>query len=232
MKWDLVVFDMAGTTLCDGDAVNTCFRSALAGFGVSVEPEQVNSVMGLHKPEAIRILLLSVDREFSESDVDRIHADFVARMKHYYAHDPAVRELPGASAAFSKLRKAGIKVALNTGFNREIVDVILTRLNWVDAVNATVASNEVSRGRPFPDMIRYLLATLGLSDSSHVVKVGDTLVDLEEGKNAACGLVVGVTTGAYSRTQLESGPHDHIVDSLAEVVSLILESPHSHGQFG
>lgn len=223
MKWELAVFDMAGTTLYDGDAVNTCFRAALAGADVHVDPAQVNTVMGLHKPEAIRILLLSAGREFTDSDVDRIHADFVARMKQYYAHDPAVRELPGASAAFTKLHNAGIKVALNTGFSREIVDVILTRLNWLDAVDATVASDEVARGRPFPDMIRRLLAMLDLIDAGRVVKVGDTLVDLEEGKNARCGLVLGVTTGAYSRAQLEPGPHHHIVDSLNDAIALILE---------
>jgi phosphonatase-like hydrolase len=228
MKWELAVFDMAGTTLYDGDAVNTCFRAALAGAGVSVDPAQVNTVMGLHKPEAIRILLLSAGRDFTDSDVDRIHADFVARMKQYYKHDPAVRELPGASASFAKLRKAGIKIALNTGFNREIVDVILARLNWRDAVDATVASDEVARGRPFPDMIRHLLALLDLADSTRVVKIGDTLVDLEEGKNARCGLVFGVTTGAYTRAELEQGPHDRIVDSLAEAVALILENA-EHG---
>jgi hypothetical protein len=40
----------------------------------------VNAVMGLHKPEAIRILLAEVGREFLDADVDCLHDDFVKRM--------------------------------------------------------------------------------------------------------------------------------------------------------
>ena len=59
---ELVVFDMAGTTVYDGDAVNASFRAALASRGIDAESTLVNSVMGLHKPEAIRILLTSLGR--------------------------------------------------------------------------------------------------------------------------------------------------------------------------
>ena len=34
---------------------------------------------------------------------------------------------------------------------------------------------------------------LGVLDAARVAKVGDTSVDLQEGKNAGCGLVIGVT---------------------------------------
>jgi phosphonatase-like hydrolase len=221
MKWELVVFDLAGTTLFDGDAVNSCFRAALAGSGIDADPARVNAVMGLHKPQAIAMLLAEYGQAPSPAVVERIHADFSARMIRYYGHDPAVRELPGASAAFARLRQAGVKVALNSGFGRPIIDAILTRLHWTKAVDATVASNEVARGRPHPDMIRRLLATLGLTDPGRVVKVGDTLADLEEGKSAGCGLVLGITTGACTRTQLEAAPHDRIVDSLDEAVALL-----------
>src|SRR5580698_3875908 len=95
---ELVVFDMAGTTVHDGDAVNASFRAALAAAGVEVDPAVVNSVMGLHKPEAIRILLAGASRLFSEEEVLAIHDDFVRRMRGYYATDPSVREVPGAAA--------------------------------------------------------------------------------------------------------------------------------------
>ena len=59
MAIELVVFDMAGTTVDDGGAVNRCFREALAGRRPAAEPEAVNGVMGLPKPEAFRILSAS-----------------------------------------------------------------------------------------------------------------------------------------------------------------------------
>lgn len=222
MAIELVVFDMAGTTVHDSDGVSSCFREALATAGVTAGPAAVRAVMGLPKPEAIRLLGCGAE------NVEAVHRDFVERMRRYYATDPAVREEPGASAVFAELRRAGVKVALNTGFSRDIVEVILTRLGWAAAVDATVASDEVARGRPHPDMIRRLMGRLGVVDARRVAKVGDTVVDLEEGSAAGCGLVIGVTTGACTRPELLARPHTQVVDSLREAAELC--RPHGAGR--
>lgn len=216
---ELVVFDMAGTTLHDGDAVSNCFCAALAGVGVKPERSAVNEVMGLHKPQAIRRLLAAAGRP--TDDVAAIHDDFVARMIRHYAEDSGVREIPGAAATFAELRRAGIKVALNTGFGRAIVDVILHRLQWTDKIDACIASDEVARGRPHPDMIHALMSRLGVKDASRVAKVGDTPVDLQEGHSAGCGIVVGVTTGTFTRTQLELHPNTRILDSISDLPAIV-----------
>src|SRR5262249_27787875 len=158
-----------------------------------------NAVMGLPKPEAIRLLLAGTGRPFSDAAVDAIHEDFVRRMRDHYAFDPSVREVPGAAAAFAALRRAGIRVALNTGFSRAISAMVLSRLGWhaPAVIDADVASDEVPHGRPHPDMIRLLMARLGIKDPRRVAKVGDTKADLEEGANAGCGLVIGVTSGSF-----------------------------------
>jgi phosphonatase-like hydrolase len=224
---ELVVFDMAGTTVYDGDAVNASFRAALAEHGAAADPAAVAAVMGYHKPEAIRTLLLAARRPAAPAEVDAIHATFVGLMKDYYATSPAVREVPGAGEVFAKLRAAGVKVALNTGFGREIADVLLARLGWhtPGVIDATITSDEVPRGRPHPDMIRALMERLGVRDPKAVAKVGDTAVDLDEGTNAGCGLVIGVTTGSFTREQLEARPHTHIVRSVAAVPALIVSLP-------
>jgi phosphoglycolate phosphatase-like HAD superfamily hydrolase len=46
-------------------------------------------------------------------------------------------------------------------------------------------------------------------------------VDVEEGRNAACGIVVSVTTGAYTRDQLASYGPDFIIDDLKELLPII-----------
>src|SRR5262249_60301217 len=80
-------------------------------------------------------------------------------------------------------------------------------------IDADVTSDEVPRGRPHPDMIHQLMTRLGIEDARRVAKVGDTRADLEEGINAGCGLVIGVTTGSSSREQLRAWPHSHILES-------------------
>jgi phosphoglycolate phosphatase-like HAD superfamily hydrolase len=66
-----------------------------------------------------------------------------------------------------------------------------------------------------------LMKRVGVEDTSEVMKVGDTEVDVSEGRNAHCGVVVSVTTGAYSREQLQNYQPDFIIDSLSEIPSLI-----------
>jgi phosphonatase-like hydrolase len=218
---ELVVFDMAGTTVHDGNAVADCFRAALAAVGVHPETGAINAVMGLPKPEAIRRLLSAAGRSLNAAEVEAIHADFVGRMNRYYATDPSVREIAGASAVFAELRAAGIKIALNTGFSRGIVDVILRRLGWTKAVDGSIASDESPRGRPHPDMIHILMGKVGVQDPKRVAKVGDTPVDLAEGFAAGCGVVIGVTTGAFTRKELEAQRHTHVLDSVIEVPALL-----------
>ena len=57
MTIELVVFDMAGTTVNDEDSVSRCVQESLAAVGVTVDVADVNRVMGIPKPEAIRILV-------------------------------------------------------------------------------------------------------------------------------------------------------------------------------
>lgn len=220
----LAVFDMAGTTVRDGDAVSTAFRGAVENAGVYPTAAAVSAVMGFAKPEAIRILLADGAEPPAESRVQEVHADFVARMQEYYRSSPEVSEMPGAEQVFSQLRAAGIKVALDTGFSRPIVDVLLGRLGWSvpETLDAVIASDEVAQGRPHPDMIRELMRRLGVEDPAGVAKIGDTEVDLREGWNAECGLVVGVGSGSHTLEELAAHPHTHLLPSVAQLPEILL----------
>jgi phosphonatase-like hydrolase len=226
---DLVVLDMAGTTVRDDDAVNRCLCAALADAGLAVTRDEVNEVMGLPKPVAIALLLER--RKYSgkpapAAEVDSIHGDFLRRMISFYRTDPAVREINGASEVLGQLRRAGLKLALDTGFSRDIVDAILARLGWTgrELLHATVASDEVPRGRPYPDLVFRAMELTGVTDAQRVAKVGDTPSDLQEGRAAGCGLVIGVTNGSHTREQLAPHPHTHLIDNLLELPSLLLGS--------
>ncbi len=221
---ELVVFDMAGTTVYDEDSVNRCVRDALGGAGLAVTPAEVNEVMGLPKPEAIAILVERSGRLGDLADqLGAIHRDFVARSLAFYRTDPSVREIPSTTRVFERLQRAGIRVALNTGFDRPITSVILDRLGWSGSplIDATICSDEVPRGRPHPDMIVELMRRTQVGDARRVAKVGDTPADLEEGANAGCGLIVGVTQGTHRRHELERHPHTHLIETIADLPDLL-----------
>jgi len=144
-------------------------------------------------------------------------------MISFYKNDADLQPLPFAEDVFLWLKKKGVKLALNTGFTKAITDTMLQKLEWKSGstVDYVISSDEVAQGRPNPDMIRAIMKKLDIKNPSSVAKVGDTEVDVEEGRHAGCGLVVSVTTGAYNRRRLEEYHPDHIIDSLSELPNII-----------
>lgn len=221
----MVVFDLSGTTVHDGGGVvRQNLRDVLAGAGLELREGALEGVAGLPKRVAIRTLLEGHGRDELLDRVESLHTDFAMRMRRWYRDDPAVREVAGATDTFRALRAAGIRVAIATGFTREVLDVVLQRMQWAGTdgpVDATVASDEVKRGRPWPDAIELLRKGAGGLSADEVAKVGDTPSDLQEGTMARCGLVVGVLTGGHSREALAEQPHDHLIASIAELPALL-----------
>jgi 2-aminoethylphosphonate-pyruvate transaminase len=223
MLVDLVVLDIAGTTVHDGDAVHRCLAGAIGEAGVTPSRDAINRVMGMPKPYAIATLLeraRGVPPDAAE--VERLYQAFERRMLDHYRSGSTVHEADGATDVMRRLRAAGAKVALDTGFARPITDAVLARLGWsADLVDLTVSSDEVPRGRPHPDMVQRAMAVAGVADPARVAKVGDTPADLLEGTAAGCGFVIGVTTGSHTRAELEVHPHTHLIGSLRELLPLV-----------
>lgn len=220
----LVIFDMAGTTVAGHGEVHLALQQALAHESVDVTYEEVNVVMGYPKPVAIRRLLednLDDASRITEEYVEKIHDDFVQRMIDHYRTDPRVKEKEGVQQTWEALRAQNIRVALDTGFSRPIADAIIGRLGWSKYLDTSVTSDEVERGRPYPDMIFRAMERTGVSDVKAVVKVGDTASDLQEGTEAGCAYVVGVTSGAYAAEALQAEPHTHLIGQLPELLPIL-----------
>ena len=204
MPIELVVFDLAGTTVKDNKDVHRMLQKALALHGVNISIEDANGVMGIPKPVAIRRLLEKRyvgPRPITADWIAEIHEVFVKEMINFYKTDPSVGEKAGVYTTFRKLKQSKLKVVVDTGFDRQIADPLLERLGWKkeNLIDASVTSDEVERGRPYPDLIFKAMALTNINDVKNVAKVGDTASDMQEGNAAGCGWVIGVTTGAFSK---------------------------------
>jgi len=224
-KPQLVVFDVAGTTVFDGDIVIDAMSDALRSSGVDIDRDLIRALMGVPKPVAIRTLLAQHGYRGGDADAltRDVHAAFLERVIDRYRHADGVREMEGAAAVFVALHRQGVKVALDTGFSRPILHVLLERLGWTtpDVIDCSVTSDEVAHGRPAPDLIRRAMQMTAVVDPRAVVKVGDTPADIESGRAAACGCVVGVTYGTHSRAELERHRPDVVIDRLSSLVPLV-----------
>ena len=129
MQPQLIVFDLAGTTVKDNQDVHKVLQAALAKVGVHISMEEANLIMGIPKPVAIRQLLEDKNyKEITDELIDKIHSDFVRQMISFYESDESVGEKEGVSETFAVLKAKGIKVAVDTGFDRPITNAVLKRM--------------------------------------------------------------------------------------------------------
>ena len=115
------------------------------------------------------------------------------------------------------------KPVLNTGYTRPIAELLMQQVGWTipQTVDGLVTASDVTQGRPHPDMILAAMQLTGITDPQVVAKVGDSVIDIEEGINAGCGLVAGVITGAQTYTQLATANPTYIFKNLTELLSKI-----------
>lgn len=223
----LVVFDMAGTTVHDRDFVNLAVVKGFAAHDFECSLEMINPLMGMPKPLAVETVLRNAGdaRADDWGYVDRVHAAFLQKMIEFYESDPDVREVSGAGLVFADLRSRGVKVALDTGFSRDVADVILRRLGWDESViDFSVTSDEVDNGRPFPDMIYVAMNAFGVSDPMTVAKVGDTPSDIGQGIAAGCGWVVGVCEGTHTEEQLTMAGASHTIPNVTYLAPMVFDT--------
>lgn len=215
---ELLVCDIAGTTVQEHGAVYTALQDAVAATGAAVDRPAVARWMGADKHEAVRALL--AERATDDVVID-VHADFRARLREAYARRPP-EPFAGVPELLGSLRARGIAVALTTGFDRTITDPLLHSIGWDGAtVDAVVCADEVPAGRPAPYMVFRAMERCGIHRVDRVAVVGDTVLDLRAGANAGAAGVIGVLTGGVEPAVLGAERHTHLLGALADLRSIL-----------
>lgn len=219
----LVACDMAGTTIDEHGDVYVALARCVEETGVTTTSEAVQEWMGADKVEAITALIEAGGGAATPEVVAAAFKRFKELLVEFYDANPPVA-LEGVEEAFRELRRQGIKVALTTGFSRDVAEPLLERLGWsVDDDNlldAVVCSDEVAAGRPAPHMIHRAMELTGVQDVRAVIAAGDTVNDLAAANNAGV-TAVGVLTGKLDRDALAAHPHHHILDGVKDIPALL-----------
>lgn len=214
---ELVVLDMAGTTVLDDGVVETAFQRAAERTGVADRMpwdealDHVRATMGQSKIDVFTHLAGGdrVAAERATTAFEGAYAEIVA--------EQGVTEIPGAADAIQDLRDAGLTVALTTGFAPVTRDALIDGLGWRGLVDLALSPADAGRGRPAPDLVLTALIRTRTSSVAAVAVAGDTVSDVESGCRAGAGFVAGVLTGAHDRSALEAAGADAV---LADVTGL------------
>jgi phosphonatase-like hydrolase len=221
----MVVFDMAGTTVNENMLVYKTLQRAILEAGFNVTLEQVLAEgAGMEKLDALRAIMKKYTPNQDDNIIHNIYHHFVDLLgKAYEEHEILPQD--NAVKLFQALRQKNVRVVLNTGYNRQTAESLIEKLGWKqgETFDDLVTATDVRQSRPHPDMIGLAMQRAGITDAREVAKVGDSVIDIEEGRNAGASLNIGITTGAHTRQQLESANPNHIVDNLIEILPLIAE---------
>lgn len=222
-KFKMVVFDLAGTVINENNLVYHTIHNVLLNAGYDVSLDTVLSIgSGKEKFQAISDILHFEKVIISIEQLSLLYHKFLGVLWNSYEKMP-VTSFPFAEELFSMLRHHRILIVLNTGYNRSTAELLLQNVKWKPRINydLLVTSSEVNSGRPAPDMIVRAMAMLGLKKADKIVKIGDSCADILEGHAAQCGMVIGITTGAQQREELQKVKPHFIIDSLREVPALL-----------
>ena len=133
---DLVVFDMIGTTITASDRIPEAFERAFAAEGIALTPDDIQSIRGRSKVDAIRELLAARrDAPVAEDETQVVYDSFKRFLLDCYRTGP-LEPIAGATATFDWCRGKGIGVALTTGFDRELAALLGDRRVGMEDVGA------------------------------------------------------------------------------------------------
>jgi len=250
----LVVFDWAGTTVDHGCfAPVAAFIESFARFDVESTGAQARAPMGLHKKDHLRAIASMPEvarqwrsvhhRDWNEEDIDSLFAEHFVPLQL----ESAVRHsqlVPGLLSCVEELRAGKIKIGTSTGYFRGAADrVYAFAAEQGYCPDNNVCADDVVAGRPAPWMVYRNMERLQVYPPQAVMKIGDTVPDIEAGRNAGVWSVgvthtsseVGCTAeelGSLRREELErriqaarqtfvaAGAH-FVVDSVACLAKLV-----------
>ena len=200
-----VIFDWAGTTIDHGSfAPMGAFVRLFAQHGIELSIAQARGPMGLPKWDHIQALTRLPEvaaqwqaregRPPNDADVDALYAEFTP-MNAASVRDHA-RLIDGVLPTVQALRARRLRIGSTTGYNREIMDVVLPLAAAQGyAPDNLVCADDLAAGRPTPVAIYRCFADLAVWPPRTVVKVDDTAPGMAEGAAAGCWCVGVVASG-------------------------------------
>lgn len=200
-----VVLDWAGTTVdygCFGPVV--AFQEVFRSRFIEPSEEEVRTHMGTDKikhikaisaiPRIRKLWMAIFGKEPAEIDFQEMHQHFEElRMNALHKHSELV---PGLLQTVSCLRGMGLSIGSTTGYTSQGAKLMqieaVRRGYWPDCI---VCASDVPEGRPHPWMCFRNAMELGTYPMSAMAKVGDTVLDVQEGINAGMWTVAVTTSG-------------------------------------
>lgn len=216
-----VIFDMDGVLVDSAEAHFQSWQRLGRQQGIQLTQEQFSATFGRQNRDIIPLLFGEVAKPALREMADRkerIYRDLVR------ANPPIV---DGAIDLVVSLHEAGAQLAVGSSGPRANIDLILEAMGVRDQVRVVVSSDDVSRGKPDPQVFSMACDRLGLPSRQCVV-IEDTPSGVEAARAAGAHCVAVMMH--HSRESLKRA--HRVVEKLADLrasdlFSLVLDENQS-----
>jgi HAD superfamily hydrolase (TIGR01549 family) len=216
-KISAILFDMIGTTVLERDStvITSCFEQAFAQHSVKIDREQIRNVRGMDKFEAIGLILQGRNNlpELRFQIFESFKSNVQKNISNFQEH-PQLREV------MVQLRERNVLIGIASGLPTVLFEMLYEKFNWTKYSFDYIGVYEnFPKGRPDPTLIFDMCKKLN-NDVGRLLKVGDTVADIEEGKNAN-SKTAAVVAGTQPELMLRQANPDFILKSLGDVVDIV-----------
>lgn len=236
-KINLVIFDWAGTTVDYGCfAPVKVFLEIFRERGIEVTLDEARAPMGLLKIDHIKAMLSGervnkvwyekFGREWNMEDVNELYMNFEKKLFAILAN--YTEPVPHCLETVKKLRDMGLKIGSTTGYTQEMMDIVVSGAKEKGySPDFYITPSSVPAGRPAPYMIYQNMITLEEEDTDCVIKVGDTISDIREGRNAkvwTVGLLKGSSELGLTEEEVRDLSQEELNEKMERVTKKMLET--------
>ncbi|MGC9310890.1 MAG: HAD family hydrolase [Candidatus Aenigmatarchaeota archaeon] len=205
----LVIFDMDGTLINSVDCWVALFEKTFEKVGVCVPRNFLKSTFGREAPEILHMLVTN--------GKTRQATDFF--LNHQYEYIKNFKAFPHTRVVLHDLKRRGFLIAVATGNTRDLMHYFLKKFGLDEFVDFCICSEDVSRGKPDPEILNRVLGHFSLK-AADALYIADSPTDLEAAKKAKIRVGI-VTTGVLDRPGALKLEPDYILSDIREVEKIV-----------
>jgi HAD superfamily hydrolase (TIGR01509 family) len=211
---EAVVFDLDGVLVQSEEVWDEVRERYVRERGGRYDAEVQRAMMGMSSSEWSRFLH---EHAGVPDEPEAINAEVVRRMLSAYREYLPL--LPGAVEAVRRLA-ARYRLGLASSSNRELIDTVLGLAGLAASFSATVSSEEVSRGKPAPDVYLEAARRLG-SAADRCAAVEDSHGGIRSASSAGMR-VIAIPNASYPPDEQALALADVTLRSLDELTPAVV----------
>ena len=208
--FEAAIFDWDGTLADTRQVIVISFQKALNEINCKVSDDYIERRIGIGAAETFRDILRSAnkpfDKKFIQNLIERksqIEIELTAQVKLF----------PGAKELLAALQ-GKVKVGLASMNNRSVIMHMVDLNDLKKYFEVILTADSVSHSKPNPEIFLKTASELKTNPEKCVV-FEDSIFGVKAAKSANMGCVA-VTTGVYSKQELEKEKPNLIVKTLNE----------------